>query len=363
MFDRVPLAWRNTTSDRKRLRRAATGIGFAAFLIFMQLGFLEAFLESALYALRSFDGDLVMQSPTRYQFAQREDFDRRRLYQAQAMPGVESVAPVFIEWGSSEWKSPVTDKAHVIRVIATDPDNPAFVLDGATAPLSTLKQANTVMVDARARRFLGTAVPGLKTNLAGRGIRIVGSFSMGPDFVNDGNLVMSDRTFLAFFDDPSSPGLRRKAVDYGVIKVSPGYSVAAVQAALNATLADDVIVMTKDRLIDLEIAFQNKLSPTGPIFSLGAVIGFLVGILISYQVLFSEISDRLHQFATLKAMGYGRRYLMGVIVVQSLLYGIAGFVPALLLAMGAFAAIGEWLLLPMRVSASACCWRCAPSQA
>ncbi len=110
MFDRVPLAWRNTTSDHKRLRRAATGIGFAAVLILMQLGFLQAFLESSLYVLRSLDGDLVMLSSTRYQFGQSETFERRRLYQALGVPGVGSVAPLYYEWSDSKWKSPMTGR-------------------------------------------------------------------------------------------------------------------------------------------------------------------------------------------------------------------------------------------------------------
>ena len=352
MFERVPLAWRNATSDLKRLRRAATGIGFAAVLILVQLGFLHAFLESALYVMRSLDGELVILSPERYKFAQHETFDRRRLYEAMGVPGVASVAPLYLSSGTAQWRSPLTGEAHIIRVIATDPDNPAFILPNATAPLSVLKAPNTVMADDHARRFLGMTVPDLKTDLAGRGVRVVGTFSMGPDFITDGTLAMSDRNFFTFFNDANTPGLARDTVDYGVVKVKPGYSAAAVAAALKADLPKDVTVLTKAQVVGLEIAYQNKLSPTGPIFSLGTAIGFLVGLLITYQILYTEISDRLHLFATLKAMGYGRRYLLRVIVEQSLFYGVAGFIPALLFSAVAFAGIRVWMLLPMEITGS-----------
>ncbi len=181
---------------------------------------------------------------------------------------------------------------------------------------------------------------------------MVGAFQMGPDFVNDGNLVMSFRNFQTFFGNPDAPTLRRENVEYGVIKVKPGYAVDAVREALEKALPGDVVIVTKDALVGKEMDFQNNLSPTGPIFSLGTIIGFLVGILITYQILYTEISDRLHLFATLKAIGYGRRYLMSVIVLQSMLYGLAGFIPALLLSMGAFAVLREWMLLPMQISPS-----------
>lgn len=350
MNGRVPLAWRNATSDLKRLRRAATGIGFAVVLILVQLGFMHAFLDSSLHILQSFDGDLVIQSVTRYQFSQRETFDRRRLYQAMGVPGVRSVAPVFLD--ASTWKSPISGKTHVIRVIGIDPDNPAISLPDATAPLSTLEQPNTAMVDILSRRFLETTAPNITTDLAGRTVHVVGTFAMGPDFVNDGNLVTSERNFLTYFHDPVVPGLRRDQIEYGVIKVAPGYKVAAVQSALRKALPPDVSVLTKDRVLQNEIDYQNNLSPTGPIFTIGTLIGFLVGILITYQILFTEISDRLHLYATLKAMGYRRRYLMGVIVIQSLLYGISGFVPALLIALAIFSFVRLWMLLPMWITPS-----------
>ena len=352
MYGRVPLAWRNATSDLKRLRRAATGIGFAVVLILVQLGFMHAFLNSALHILQSFDGDLVIQSATRYQFSQRETFDRRRLYQAMGVPGVRSVAPVFLEWDASTWKSPISGKTHVIRVIGIDPDNPAISLPDATAPLTALKQPNTAMVDTLSRRFLETTAPNITTDLAGRTVHVVGTFEMGPDFVNDGNLVTSERNFLTYFHDSDVPGLRRDQIEYGVIKVAPGYKVAAVQAALRKALPPDVVVLTRDRVLQKEIDYQNNMSPTGPIFTIGTAIGFFVGILITYQILYTEISDRLHQYATLKAMGYRRRYLMGVIVIQSLLYGIAGFVPALLLALAVFSFVRLWMLLPMWITPS-----------
>ncbi len=347
----VALAWRNATADRQRLARAALGIGFATLLIFMQLGFREAFLQSALTLLRAFDADLVIKRATHYQFGQREPFPRRRLYQSLSVPGVASVAPVVLEWEVSRWKSPKTDKTYNIRVVGFDPDRPALLLPEIAARLADLRQPNTAVMDSRSRRHLGDIATGMETELAGRRIRVVGTVSLGPDFFIDGSLFMSERNFVKFFDRDSTPGLRRDDVDFGLLKVKRGYSVSAVKAALVKALPGDVIVQTKDELIDQEITYQGSVSPVGLVFGMGALIGFCVGILIAYQVLFTEISDRLPQYATLKAIGFGRRYLIGVITRQSLIYSFAGFAPAVLITLVIFAFINWAILLPMEMTA------------
>jgi putative ABC transport system permease protein len=348
----VMLAWRNATSDRRRLYRAAAGIGLAAVLILVQLGFREAFLESALTIFRAIDGELVILSTTRYQLGQRETFPRQRIYQALAVPAVRSASPMYFEWSHSRWRSPIEDRAYLIRVVAFDPGNPALKLEGLTENRVALTQTGNALMDRRGRRFLGEIAPGLVSELNGRGIRVVATFPMGPDFTVDGTLLMSERNYLTYFGESASGGADklRAQVDYGIVKLRAGADPGKAKAALRDLLPRDVDVLTRDELIALEAAFQDSVTPVGPIFGLGALIGLCVGMLIAYQILFTEISDRRAQFATLKAIGYPPRYILGVIVRQSLLYGIAGFVPALLASWLAFAAIDRGFLIPMRIS-------------
>jgi putative ABC transport system permease protein len=351
----VPLAWRNCTSDRRRLVRAVGGIGFAAMLILMQLGFREAFLESALTVVHAMKGDLVLISPTRYQVGQSERLPRRRMYQALGVAGVESVAPLYFEWRAGKWKNPATGDNYVIRTIAIDPDRPALQLPGIDENLALLKQQNAALMDAHGRRILGRITPDLESQFAGRRIRIAGTFEMGPDFITDGTLIMSERSYFQFFGDEADPDAIRQEMDMAFVTLAPGADAEKVRAALRAALPDDTNIMTREDLVEIETEFQGSVSPIGPIFGLGAVIGFLVGILITYQILFSEIADRLPQFATLKAMGYQRRYLVGVILRQSIIYGLIGFVPALVITAAAFALVDVVLLIPIRVSLDIFC--------
>ena len=54
-------------------------------------------------------------------------------------------------------------------------------------------------------------------------------------------------------------------------------------------------------------------------------MGFIVGMAICYQVLFSEISDRLAEFATLKAMGYTQPRLFRVVVAEAVFLALLGY--------------------------------------
>src|SRR5439155_25539491 len=276
----VPLAWRNLLDDRRRLLRSTMGIAFAVLLMLVELGFRDAFLESALQIIRGFDADIVLVSATKFRFGRKDPFSRRHLYVARGSPGVASAAPVYGEWTKSLWKNPQTHKPYTVQVLAFDPDQPVFLFPDITARLSELRQPDTVVVDRRGRRFLGTAQEGTQTELAARAIRVVGTFPLGPDFTDDGTLVMSDRNFFTLFSPRTLGNHELPNIEIGIVKVLPGYPVRQVQATLQQTLGKTVSVLTKNEMIDREISFQSTVSPVGPIFAFGTAIGFAVGILI-----------------------------------------------------------------------------------
>jgi len=111
-------------------------------------------------------------------------------------------------------------------------------------------------------------------------------------------------------------------------------------------------VLTKSELIAQEAQFHADATAVGPIFLVGTIIGFAVGMLISYQILSSELSDQLSQYATLKAMGYQNRYLMKVVLQQATLYALLGYIPAWLVGHVVFYIIGNMAFMPMALSFS-----------
>ena len=89
----------------------------------------------------------------------------------------------------------------------------------------------------------------------------------------------------------------------------------------------DVDVLTRDEMVAREKWFWWTNTPIGFAFGAGVVLGFVVGMVICYQILASDVADHLPEYATLKAIGYPNRYLSLVVLQESLILAAAGFVP------------------------------------
>jgi putative ABC transport system permease protein len=343
----VPLAWRNLLANKSRFLRSASGIGFAVLLMLMQLGFEQAFFDSSLEVIRGLDGDIFIQSIHKYQFATRDPFSRSELETAREVPGVSSVRPLYADWFDFFWKNPFDGKIFLVRTFGFDPDAPVFLYPDVSANRDKLKEADTVLIDRRARRFLGMDREPAEAELNGAKVRIAGSFALGPDFQSDGTVMMSDRSFASLLRGPAG---NPSEVDLGVIKIGPGDDPAAVQQALRKALPDTIAVFTKPELVEFERKFQAAVSSAGPVFAMGTIVGFVVGMLISYQVTYTDLSDQLPQYATLKAMGYRTGYLLRVVLQQAAFNAFAGWLPAWLLSILLYYVVGRFALLPLRMS-------------
>jgi putative ABC transport system permease protein len=99
-----------------------------------------------------------------------------------------------------------------------------------------------------------------------------------------------------------------------------------------------------------EIRYWASGTPIGFVFTFGVIMGLVVGMIIVYQILFAEIADHLKEYATLKAMGYGNRYLAGVVLMQAAILAAVGFVPAVGLCTWLYAIAGRATGLPMTLA-------------
>ena len=345
----VPLAWRNLVSNKMRLVRSVAGIGFAVLLMLVQLGFERGFFDASLGMVSEIDGDLFVMRASKYRFGSEDPFPLRDLAPAREVAGVASVVPLYAVWQHVFWKDPTGDKSYLVQAFAFDPDRPPFTIPELRAQAHLLKADNTVIVDRRSRRFLGMDSGAGETEINGRPVRIVGSYALGPDFMANGTVMMSERTFAALL--AGNPDfLQHIPVEFGVVKLQPGADIGAVEQALRAALPGELRVLSKPELIAFERQFQADLSSAGPIFWMGTIVGFVVGMLISYQIIYTDLSDQLPQYATLKGMGYGSLYLVRVVFQQAALAAIAAYIPAWLLCLLVYRIIGELALMPLQMT-------------
>ena len=66
----------------------------------------------------------------------------------------------------------------------------------------------------------------------------------------------------------------------------------------------------------------------GLIFLFGVGVAVIVGLVVVYQILSSDILDHFREYATLKAMGYTNRYLASVVLKQAMMLALFGYLPA-----------------------------------
>ncbi len=354
---RVPLAWLNLTHDLRHLALCAAGIGFAVVLMFVQYGFRNALLDSNALLIDHFNADLVLASRLRTTLMIREVFPRQRLAQAAAVPGVRSVHALYLETRFSSLQSAIREDGNSgprrsIRVVGVDPD--AYLLKfpeldptpGAPRSLvPELKIDRHALFDRQCKRnterrresIYGPLVPGSRTELAGQEITVAGTFDMGGDFGADGTMIVSLETFALLLRRPILQAGSLNEVDFGLVRLEPGADRAAVQEALRARLTEeDVDVLMLGELADRERHYWLDTTPIGFVFGFGVFMGFLVGSMICYQILSSDVADHMAEYATLKAIGYPNRYLNGVVLRQALLLALGGFVPGLLVSDGIY---------------------------
>jgi putative ABC transport system permease protein len=286
---------------------------------------------------------------SKYRFGSEDPFAPADLAPAQGVAGVASLTPLYAAWQRFFWKDPTGDKAYLIQVFGFDPDRPVFSIPELRAESELLKEPDAVIVDRRSRPFLGMDSGAQATEINGHPVRIVGTYALGPDFMANGTVMMSARNFAALLTG-NPDYLPQVPVEFGVVKLQPGADIKTVEEALRVALPGALRVLSKPELIAFERDFQADLSSAGPIFWMGTIVGFVVGMLISYQIIYTDLSDQLPQYATLKGMGYGSLYLVRVVFEQAAFAAVAAYVPAWLLCLLVYRIIGELALMPLHMT-------------
>lgn len=345
LIRRTPLAWLQLKKEKTRLAVALAGIAFADMLMFVQMGLLDALLDSATQAHQNLQADLVLINPQFQSLISVKSFPRERLQQTLAYNGVKSVRPLYIN--IAQWRNPETRLSRSILVWGIDPANPPFDIPEVNQHLDELKLLNRVLFDRASRPEYGPIPEVVKqhqtaeTEVNNQSIQTIGLFKLGVSFGADGNIISSDSTFLKLF-----PERQANQIEVGLINLEPGTDVQAVRSQLKATLPNDVTILTPQEFAQTEIDYWSN-QGIGFIFGMGAAVGFIVGIVIVYQILYADVSDHLPEYATLKAMGYSDRYLMTMLMQEALLLAALGFIPGLVLSMGLYQITYAATLIPI----------------
>ncbi|HAC65340.1 MAG TPA: ABC transporter [Cyanothece sp. UBA12306] len=335
MFRKIPTALLQLRYQKRRLMVALLGVSFTVVIIFMQLGLRDALFDSSVRFHKSLKGDCFLISQRSPSLVAMDNFTSRRLFQTLAFSEVEFVAPVYVRF--IQWKNfQNRDYWRNIFLIGFDLRDEIFDLPGVAENLDKLKLPDHVLFDRNSRSEYGEVVKQLEqqekiqTEIRYEGnnktIKIVGLFSLGTSFGVDGNLLTSNLNFIRIVKNQTIG-----SINLGVIKLKPGVNIQEFKVKLREYLPKDVKVLTKEELIHFEKNYWYKGTALGFIFTLGVALGIVVGVIIVYQILYTNISEHLSEYATLKAIGYKHKYLLFMVLQQSTLISLLGYIPGIII--------------------------------
>ncbi|MEB3334212.1 MAG: ABC transporter permease DevC [Cyanobacteriota bacterium] len=337
---RTPVAWLQVSHNPLKLAIGVAGVGFSNLLMFFQLGLLDSIYNSQRKPIERLRADLVLVSAGYSNMGSLQMFDRSRLYQALGVNGVEGVSPLHVS--RATWITPETRKSFDVFVYGVNLSRPSLAFPELEQDFSRLQPLRNALFDRNSKKQYGDIQAELKrqglvtVEVNKKQLRIVDTFSLGSTFAADANMIVSDNTFFFVF-----PEKNPRQIEMGLIQLRPGVNPVAVQRVLQPLMTKDVKVLTRADLSSLELNYWKRNSSVGFIFSLGVLVGFVVGSIIVYQILFSDVMNSLPQYATLKAMGYTDLYVISIVIQQSAILAVVGFLPGVLASMGLYSLLAS----------------------
>lgn len=332
-FMKTALAWKNLTSSKSKFALAAMGVGFAVLLMFMQLGFRNALIENNVQLFSLFDmekANLAVISRARYNVSTEQRFPRVLLNRIVADKRIRDYCTVSLERGTASVKVKGST-AKPIRVIGISLGKEPFIAKKKLyADLAVADARQSALVDARSKSYYHfqygepqvVELNGIALKLSDQ------KFELGTDFGNDGTLLMSERMHANYFAWRSRTGDPRDVVDIAFLNANvPESELQELASEIQGIAPAEIVVKPTKTLREEEVKFWSTATPVGIIFNIGTVMGLVVGAIICYQIQYTDITDHMPEFATLKAMGYSPGYFWSVILCQSFYLANIGFVP------------------------------------
>lgn len=348
LFGRLPIGWLQLTHKRGRFAAALAGVAFANVLVFVQLGLMNSMGAATLKPYEFFEADVMISATDANALAEGGNVARQWMLQALADPDVAEGMGLFV--GNVTWDR--GGNSITFTTFGIDPARRAFTAPGMSDDLDLLQVQDVVILDRMARGLPAEEAAAirpqtpLRFEALGRTLTAMGTFAGGGGFGGDGFMLTSDQTFLALFPSRSST-----APDHILLRLRPGADAGATIDRLRSLISDQSLrIRSYADAAQEDLRYQQTQRPTGVIFGFGVLIGVLVGLVIVYQVLSADVADHLREYATFKAMGYGPRFFLGIILEEALVLGFLGFLPGVAIGSAILMLMGAVTTLPLTMT-------------
>ncbi len=348
LLGRLPIGWLQLSHNKGRFAAAIAGVAFATLLVLMQLGIQGAMKIGSLMPYSLLNADIIISANDGSTLTDRSNVARARMFQALGVAGVAAGAPAYI--GMLEFRQP-NGVPTTLQTFGFSVADKAFTTPGVAAKFDQLALENTSLIDTKTRGVDATIFADLEAGtpypfeVNGQTLTAVDTIKVGGTFAADGTMFISDQTFLRFFGNRTS-----NAPNHILLKVDEGISPAVVLERLREKFKGQALTIeTLDAFAAADLAFQTTERPTGIVFGFGVIMGTIVGIVIVYQVLSTDVANHLREYATFKAMGYDQRFFLGIVTEEAIILAILGYIPGLVASFGLYKVMTMLTSLPVQM--------------
>ncbi|MDQ3088230.1 MAG: ABC transporter permease [Acidobacteriota bacterium] len=340
------LALKNLVHDKVRLAVTLVGIVFSVILAAVQLGIFQGFIAASTDIIANSKADLWITSTDVTHVEQGVEFSERKLYQVLSLEGVERAEKQIVSLGGSV-KKPNGSSEGVTLVGFNLQGGMGGAWNIVRGSVKDLESPDAVLVDELyAADKLGVTEINQVIELNNRRARVVG-FTRGIRIFTSQPAV-----FTSFKNAQSFLNLREDQTLYIVVKAKPETNLEELKEEIAAQIKD-VDVWATDELVHQQMMYWVFGTGAGITVLIAAALAIIVGIVVVAQTIYAATIDHLKEYGTLKAMGATNFYLYRVIITQSVISGIIGYVLGIIVSLlisrvsmeGTLAIIVNWQLV------------------
>lgn len=311
-------------NSKKKFIGMVIGATFSAFILMQQPGIYKGVTDRLVSQVLSIEeADLWVMDPESFAFDHPMLLSPSDLYRVRSVPGVLWAGQLYRFW--YQMKHIKTDQTRVWEMVGVDPETlmglPKRMIAGAR---ETIHHANSIIIDGYSLKQLET--------------RAEGTLNIGDEMTEGRNTwVISGiskplRTYMyqpkAYIASNHIPNVLNTP-SFILVKIKPGYDIHKVAQEIHKITHLDAL--TPNQFADRAKDFFRKKTPIVINFISVAILGFIIGLIIMWQIFSNFILTHSHQFGMLKMLGISNGFLIKIVLFQASIIGWGGYLLGLFL--------------------------------
>jgi len=308
------LAVRNLLRSGARLWVSLFGIAFATFLMGFQGSLLYGFTLAASRIVDAVDADLLIVGKGTPTFEYVSPIPERYATLSLGVDGIADAGRGIVGWAPIQRPNGEHTNVAVVGIERRFRGRLPDVFDLAAEEGRSHWALAIDATDASVLQYAGASRAVQIGSHRGHYVAEVHGFS---------SFIGSPYVFADYVDAHNYLNLESTQVSLVLLRVAPGHDLLAVRDALRARLSD-VDVWTQSELAWKSRLFWLVQTGAGAALSLAAILGFLIGLVVVVQTIYSITADNIDEYATMKAIGATNGDVRAVVLIQSFVCGVVG---------------------------------------